>query len=90
MVRGIWLDHSTLDSIRAELREIYGKAGADETLDHPQPEQIDQLLAGMEKLGADGWIFNDHQLEQLSGMLRDIGRAADAGPILALSSSNEK
>ena len=85
MVRGIWLDHAKLARIRQSIVSIYAKAGADKTLDHPSPAQIDTLVAGMRALGGRGWIFNDHQLEELAGMLRAAGRNADAEAIATLS-----
>ena len=78
MVRGIWLDHSKLKSIRRELRAIYHRAGADGSLDHPSSRQVNDLLAGMAALARDSWTFNDHQLGELAGMLRDEKRDSDA------------
>lgn len=90
MVRGIWLDAATLASIRESVRTIYATAGADPTLDNPSPAQIDALVAEMEALGAKGWIFNDHQLEELAGMLREKGRPADADRMVALSTASRQ
>ncbi len=87
MVRGIWLDAATLASIRESVQTIYRTAGADTTLDNPSSAQIDALVAGMEALGAKGWIFNDHQLEVLAEMLREKGRPADADRVVALSAT---
>jgi hypothetical protein len=90
MVRGIWLDHQKLASIRRELVAIYAAAGADKTLDDPSPAQIESLVAGMEALGAQGWIFNDHRLEELAGMLRVKGRNEDADRVTALFSTKPR
>ena len=90
MVRGIWLDAATLASIRESVQTIYRTAGTDPTLDNPSPAQIDALVAGMEALGAKGWIFNDHQLEELAGMLREKGRAADADRVVALATATQQ
>jgi imidazolonepropionase-like amidohydrolase len=86
MARGIWLDHAKLSHIRQSIVAIYAKAGADKTLDHPSPAQIESLVAGMRALGARGWIFNDHRLEELAGMLRAVNREADAAAIEKLKS----
>ncbi|HEX3111168.1 MAG TPA: amidohydrolase family protein, partial [Thermoanaerobaculia bacterium] len=81
MVRGIWLDHAKLAQIRQSIVSIYAKAGADKTLDQPSPAQIGALVAGMQALGAKGWIFNDHRLDELAGMLRAVNRESDAAAI---------
>jgi imidazolonepropionase-like amidohydrolase len=81
MVRGMWLDHARLAHVRAAIVAIYAKAGADKTLDHPSAAQIDSLLSGMRALSAKGWIFNDHHLEELAGMLRAINRSGEADGI---------
>lgn len=85
MVRGIWLDHAKLGRIRQSIVSIYAKLGADKTLDHPSPAQIDSLVAGMKALGGKGWIFNEHRIEELAGMLRAVKREADADAMTTLS-----
>jgi imidazolonepropionase-like amidohydrolase len=85
MVRGIWLDAAKLGAIRKEIAAIYAAAGADKTLDNPSAAQLEVLVAGMQSLGAQRWIFNDHHLEQLAAMLRDKSRPADADKIVALA-----
>ncbi|HEY2094261.1 MAG TPA: amidohydrolase family protein [Thermoanaerobaculia bacterium] len=85
MVRGIWLDHARLAHVREAIVAIYAKAGADRTLDHPSATQIEGLVAGMDALRAKGWIFNDHHVEELTGMLRAVKRDADADTIAMLS-----
>ncbi len=84
MVRGIWLDAAMLVSIRESIQKSYAAAGADATLDDPSPAQVAALVAGLEALGAKGWIFNEHQVEELAAMLREKGRAADAERVAAL------
>jgi hypothetical protein len=85
MVRGIWLDHARLAEIRAAIVSIYAKAAADKTLDAPAPAQLDSLAASMQALGAKGWIFNDHRLEELAGMLRTVNRNSDADAVATLA-----
>jgi hypothetical protein len=85
MVRGIWLDRRTLTTVLlGRLAALYRRTGADASLDNPSNAQIDGLIHRMEALGRDGWVFKDHQLETLAGMLERRGRAADAGRVLAL------
>ena len=90
MVRGIWLDATALDSIAKRIRTVYAEAAADMSLDNPTADQIRDLVAGMESLGAKQWIFNDHQLEQLAGMLRGSDDSAEAERVLALSSTTKR
>ncbi|HEX7181525.1 MAG TPA: amidohydrolase family protein [Thermoanaerobaculia bacterium] len=84
MTRGVWLDHKALDALLDRLAEIYRKVGADTTLDNPSGEQITHLIAQMGALARGGWIFKDHQLETLAGLLRERQREEDAQRVLAL------
>jgi hypothetical protein len=85
MVRGIWLDRRALTvGLLGRLADTYRRTGADASLDNPSNAQIDGLIHRMEVLGRAGWVFKDHQLEALAGMLRRRGREADAERVLAL------
>jgi hypothetical protein len=85
MVRGIWLDRRALTTgLLGRLADLYRRTGADASLDNPSNAQVDGLIRRMEALGRAGWVFKDHQLETLAGMLQRRGREADAGRVLAL------
>jgi imidazolonepropionase-like amidohydrolase len=84
MVHGIWLDGKALASIRAGIEKIYSTMGRDSSIETPSAAQIDFLLSGMRDLAKKGWIFKDHQLEELAEILRKRGRADDAASLEAL------
>lgn len=84
MVRGVWLDREALDAILVRLEELYRKSGADATLETPSGAQIESLIARMEGLNRDGWVFKDHQLQELAGLLRNRQREEEARRVLAL------
>ena len=77
MARGIWLDSRALDSMRKSLLAIRAKA-----VSTPSGAQIDTLMKGMTALAGSGWIYRDHQLDELAGMLRGRKRDADADRVL--------
>lgn len=78
MVRGIWLDARTLASIRSSIENIYARAGRDASLDAPSDRQVAALVEGMTALAKDGWVYRDHQLQELHALLVARGRTADA------------
>jgi hypothetical protein len=74
MLRGTWLDPR---SIRASVEALHTRTGPDT----PSNAQIDALMKRMQALKEAGWIYRDHQLDELAELLRARGRAADADRI---------
>jgi len=87
VVRGIWLDYQTLASMREGVRSIYARAAADASLDGPSSRQIGQLLRRMQTLHADGWVFRDHQMEELADLLIAAKRPEDAARVRGFATS---
>ena len=69
MVRGIWLDRDALDRILAGIEAIYNPEDGASTPPLPSRAQIEELVAGMEALRADGWVFREHDLDELAGLV---------------------
>jgi len=68
-VRGIWLDHAALESIRERLRGIFADDQGLADGETPTPERTDRLLAALMQLEPEGAIQMDHNLKELSELL---------------------
>jgi hypothetical protein len=84
MARGIWLSADDLKKMRAQVKEIYARAGRDTSLDHPSAKQISTLVSGAARLKKNGWIFRNPQVEELAKRLRSTGHEAEAKRVEAL------
>ena len=77
MVRGVWLSRETLEGILERIAAIYGHGGEFAPPTSPDDERLDRFLGTMAEIHAAGFVFMDHHIEELSGLLRVRGRAED-------------
>jgi len=74
MVRGVWLPRATLDSVLERIEGAYHEAAGEE----PDDERLDAFVAEAKALHAAGFVFMDHHVDELAGLLRARGRGGDA------------
>jgi imidazolonepropionase-like amidohydrolase len=79
-VRGIWLDRTTIESIKIAIRVIYEESQPRGQL--PSADQMNQLAESVLRLHGQGFVFMDHYLNELAALLRKNGQSPEA--VLAL------
>jgi imidazolonepropionase-like amidohydrolase len=84
VVRGIVLNRSDLDSIEAQIRAIYDPQPTPAVSPPPLPAEITAMVRRMESLRKKGYIFRDHDVDQLAEALRREGLSEQAARIVAL------
>lgn len=70
IVRGIYMSRKDLDHMLAEIQNIYNPVADQQVIAIPSTEQVESFLKELNSLKAQGFIFRDHDLEELQGLLK--------------------
>jgi imidazolonepropionase-like amidohydrolase len=71
VVRGIYLSRNDLDQILNEIERIYNPAPEQRVFAVPSKEQVESFLKEYNSLKAQGFIFRDHDIEELQDLLKE-------------------
>lgn len=84
IVRGIVLERKDLDEIGNNIRAIYDPQPTPTAATAATAADIKAMMARMELLHQQGYVFRTQDLEQLESLLRDEGYASDAARVPGL------
>ncbi len=70
-VRGIYLSRRDLDQILQQIEKIYNPALEQRKIAVPSKEQLQSFLKDFNSLKAEGFIFRDHDIQELEGLLKE-------------------
>jgi hypothetical protein len=70
IVRGIYMSRKDLDQLLAEIERIYNPAADQRVIAIPTREQIESFLRDFHLLQSRDFVFRDHDLEELQGLLK--------------------
>ena len=87
VVRGQWLSAADLQDALRQVRGIYNPAHQPLALAPPSAEEIDALVRSMRELASGGFVFRDHDLEEIAELLSYAGRQQQSAALLDMRTS---